>query len=225
MNSPRAGHRCRNGVSVRAAARAAVLARISAIAATLAVVFGALFWNARSELTKPRLIADEQVLLPDGRRGGDDDGFVKLTADGDSFLLAASLINEPAFDNYRIEILDPSANPPTIVWSSKPAPRLPDDSVTILVSRTFFRPGKYKLVLYGVNGTREERLSTSRCGFRNGRAWGVGCGVWGVGAHVQRHVFSDTQLPTPHSPLPTPTPTNTPPPTPHSPKCHPHFVC
>ena len=132
----------------------------SAIAATLAVVFGALFWNARSELTKPRLIADQQVLLPDGRRGGDDDGFVKLTAEGETFVLAASLINEPAFDTYRLEILDPTANPPTTVWSSKPAPRLPDDSVTILVSRTFFRPGKYKLVLYGVSGTREERLSS-----------------------------------------------------------------
>src|SRR6266540_3152077 len=40
-----------------------------AIAAALAVALGALLWRAEWKLAQPRVVSDEQVLLPDGQRG------------------------------------------------------------------------------------------------------------------------------------------------------------
>jgi len=128
------------------------------IAAALAVVFGTLFWQARSELTKPRIPLDQQVLLPDDQRGAGAVGTV-LAAQGETFLLIVPMINEPEFNNYRLEIVDVLANPPRRRWSSEPMPRRANDSFPILVSRKFLTPGKYQVVLYGVSGARQEQLS------------------------------------------------------------------
>ncbi|HEX2121291.1 MAG TPA: hypothetical protein VHL59_06585, partial [Thermoanaerobaculia bacterium] len=55
--------------------------RISAaLAAMLALVFGALLWQARLRVSEPRVVWEEQMLFPDdGRRGGGTDA-ATLTA-------------------------------------------------------------------------------------------------------------------------------------------------
>jgi hypothetical protein len=126
-----------------------------AIAAALALVFGALFWQAKSELTKPRVLW-EQELYPDGRRGGGETS-TEVTADVESFLLVTG---DSAFEKYRVEIVDAASNVPQTLWKSDPITRRSDGALAIVVHRKLFQPGKYQLVLYGVSGARQEPLST-----------------------------------------------------------------
>ena len=132
----------------------------SAIAATLAIAFGALLWQARSDLREPRVAAEDQVLLPDGRRGGGDELPV-LSAVGESYLLVASVVNQPYHGEYRIVISRIDGDEPRPLWRSGPLHRTQSDSFAVFVPRAFFaRPGKYQLILYGAGGAGEEPLAT-----------------------------------------------------------------
>jgi hypothetical protein len=129
---------------------------ISAIAATLAIVFGALFLQQRAELMRPRVAWDQQDLRPDGSRGFNDNA-VTLQAQGESFLLVLRPPATPVFDSYRLEIV--SSNPERSLWKSEKLPWRVDD-IPILVRRSFFKPGKYQVILYGESGGQEERVNT-----------------------------------------------------------------
>lgn len=137
----------------------------TALAAALALLFGALFWHAESnarrlanELSTPR-VSDFELLMPDGQRGPGE-ASATLTAQGESFLLGVPLINEPNFDTYRLEIADTAATAPRTLWSSGPLHRGANDTFAILVPRAFLPPGKYAVVLHGVSGARDERLTS-----------------------------------------------------------------
>src|SRR4051812_49924113 len=65
----------------------------SAIAATLVLVLGAMLWRAQTELKNPHLLV-QQVLLPDGQRGGGDVA-TAVTAQGE-FLLLAPYVRDSA---------------------------------------------------------------------------------------------------------------------------------
>ena len=129
----------------------------AAIAAALAVVFGALLWRAQSPPDDPRLgVWQEQMLEPEGHRGGT--AFVPtLSTNADVFLLALTLLDERQFPGYRVEIVAEGGTRP--VWSS-PATRPEDDTFTVIVPRTFLRPGTYNAVIHGVDGARSESLAT-----------------------------------------------------------------
>ena len=145
----------------------------TALAAALALVFAGLYWQAESkarrlenELTQPRVAFDEQVLLPDGARGGSETAAL-LTAQGESVLLVVPLINQPQFGDYRLDILDGTvagtvAGTNEVLWRSGSLHRRSDDSFAILVPRAFLKPGKYQLVLYGIRdaGAPQEQLAT-----------------------------------------------------------------
>jgi hypothetical protein len=128
----------------------------TAIAASVAVVFGLLLWQAGVRRLEPRVVGEQQVLFPDGRRGTGIDA-VALAAGGDSVLLIARLIGQRDFDRYRIAIVD--ANSGGQLWASD-APPPEGDSFVLLVPRRFLKPGLYRLVIYGVIGKSEERLAT-----------------------------------------------------------------
>jgi hypothetical protein len=127
---------------------------ISAIAATLAIVVGALFLQERAERMRPRVAWDQQDLRPDGSRGLDDNA-VTLQAQGESFLLVLRPSPTPVFDSYRLEIVSPERS----LWKSEKLPWRADD-IPILVHRSFFKSGRYQVVLYGESGGREEKVST-----------------------------------------------------------------
>jgi hypothetical protein len=128
---------------------------VSAIAATLAIVFGALFWQERAERMRPR-VEDQQDLRQDGSRGIDDNA-VTLQAQGESFLLVLRPPPTAVYDSYRLEIVSPT--PERSLWTSEKLPWRADD-IPILVHRSFFKSGKYQVVLYGESAGREERVST-----------------------------------------------------------------
>lgn len=137
-----------------------------AIAAALLLAIGGLLaqgvWNARrlaAELAKPRVAAQEVLLLADGQRGGPT-AWPPLPDEGDSVLLVAPIINQPSFPTYRLEILDRTGDEPRTLWSSTALRRRSNDTFAILVPRAFLKPGKHQVVLYGIDGTREEQLAT-----------------------------------------------------------------
>ena len=128
---------------------------LTAIAATLAVVFGGLLWQAKLELRQPRALTP-QLLMSDHRRGPAG-AATTLTAGGDAYLMSAALNDHQPFEAYRFELVD-SAN--RLVWSSGAVQPSDDDTFAVLVPRAFLVPGTYKLNLYGVNGERRENLES-----------------------------------------------------------------
>jgi hypothetical protein len=128
-----------------------------AIAAALAVVFGTLLWNARTELKKPQALSEQVDLYPDGQRGIGGQANT-LTSNGESYLLVPALGTELGVDKLRAEIT--ALNPPQTVWSSKPVPYTRDNSFVILVPRDSLKPGTYRLVVYGITGERQEPLDS-----------------------------------------------------------------
>jgi hypothetical protein len=134
----------------------------AAIAAAVAITFGALLWqsagNARRltrQLTEPR-VAGYQLLLPDGQRG--PGGVPTLTPVGDSYLVATPILGAAPFDTYRLEIVDLASN--RSVWRRDGLPRPDSDTFAILIPRDTFHPGMFQVVLYGVNGKLAEKLAT-----------------------------------------------------------------
>lgn len=129
----------------------------TAIAAMLAIVFGALLFRAQSALHEPAIASDEQELMPDGRRGSEDRG-TTLSGPGDVYVLSLRLMDQRPFDHYLVELREVGASRPK--WTSGPLQRTGDDRFRVIVRRAVFKPGKYRLVLYGVDGTRRESLNT-----------------------------------------------------------------
>lgn len=133
-----------------------------AVAAALAIVFGALFWRAQNQLNeerlRPRVAWDQQVLLPDGQRGPGSEAAATLTAQGESFLLVVPIVKSSSFGNYRLKIVedDPSQRS---LWSSPSMPRGDSEAFAILVPRDFLKPGRVQIILYGVSGERQEGLA------------------------------------------------------------------
>jgi hypothetical protein len=129
-----------------------------AIAAAVAVVFGALLWRAEMQLKQPQAVSELQDLYPDTQRGlGGQPN--TLTTNGESYLLVPSLPADLAVDKLRAEIID-VANRSRTIWSSKAMRRTPDGSFVILVPRDSLKSGTYRLVVYGITGERQEPLSS-----------------------------------------------------------------
>src|SRR5205085_5531912 len=77
---------------------------LTAVAAALAVILGALLWQAKMELRRPRALP-QQILLPDTRRGGGD-GATTVISSGDASLLTPTLVGDQRFEAYRFDLID-----------------------------------------------------------------------------------------------------------------------
>lgn len=136
-----------------------------ALAAALVVVFAGLFWQAQTkaqrlarELAQPRGW-ETQMLLPDGQRGGGEQSTV-LTAKGEGVVLVIPLFNASRFAGFRVEMIDEIADPPRTPWRSSVIRAGNDETISILVPRAYLKPGKYRIVVFGIDGAREERLDS-----------------------------------------------------------------
>ena len=134
----------------------------TAVAAVLAIVFAGLYWQAESkarrlgrELASPQLAPAEQILLPDGSRG--PDGATTVSATGDSLVLVATLINEARYPSYRLEIRDAGAKP---LWSRSGLQPRENDTFAIVVPHAFLPPGRYQVVVHGLEGGRETQVAS-----------------------------------------------------------------
>jgi hypothetical protein len=130
----------------------------AAVAAALAIAFGALLWRAQSQLDGPRVLSGQpQVLQPEGHRRGGGEA-VKTFPRNTELLLVVSLQIEQEFPLYRLEIAS-AADPSRPIWrdsSAKPQ----DGAFLVTISRKFLASGTYRLTVYGINGAREEQLDT-----------------------------------------------------------------
>jgi hypothetical protein len=123
-----------------------------ALAASLILVFGGLFIETKLDLRQPRVLAT-QILWPDGRRGAEH--ATVLTAQGERVLLIMST-GAAGFERYRVEISDGNE----VRWKSAILEPPNEDSLSIEVSRGFLKAGRYRIVVYGIDGTAESRLDT-----------------------------------------------------------------
>ena len=122
----------------------------TALAAAVALVFGALLWRAGVR-REPRVLAEAYVLSADGQRGGSSRP-VTVNATGEPVVLSVPLYD--GFARHRLELVD-DAN--RVLWRSGVLARPLDDAFRI---ETSLDRGMYKVVLYGVEGTREQRVGT-----------------------------------------------------------------
>ncbi|MBV9494120.1 MAG: hypothetical protein JOZ54_07735 [Acidobacteria bacterium] len=129
------------------------------IAAMLVAAFGGLIGETyflHLARTVPRVPATSILLMPEGSRGPAV-SMPETTTGGDSTLLVAPLVGGREFTGYRMELQDEEGK---TRWKSAPLQLRDDDSFSILLPRAFLRPGKYKVLLYGLDGAHEEQLAT-----------------------------------------------------------------
>jgi hypothetical protein len=128
----------------------------AALAAVLVLAVSGLLLQAQAvkrlqvEQREPHVMGD-QWLRPDGTRGGP---VAPLSMEGDSFLLRGVLPRE-FYPQYRFEIVAKDARP---IWTATVGPI--KDEFSLIVPHAFLAPGEYQVVLYGLRGSREERLSS-----------------------------------------------------------------
>jgi hypothetical protein len=128
---------------------------VSAIAAALAVLFGAMLWQKHNDLLQPRVLPEAHLLTPDGRRGGEPQHYA-LTPHGDSVLLVVSIIGPADYDTYRLELLRGDQR----IWSSEAMPATASNSFDLVVPSALLAPGTYAVVAYGVRGSAQAQVAT-----------------------------------------------------------------
>jgi hypothetical protein len=133
----------------------------AALAAALLLTATSALWQARTNadlqraLDEPRVPADMQLLRPDGSRGGEEG--VTLSMRGESVLLALPVPDDGRYSRYRLALLAPDQERP--VWRSALLRRTDGEPFELFVRRAWFTSGAYHVIVYGEEGTRQERLA------------------------------------------------------------------
>jgi len=139
---------------IRPAAPSSTFWRSLAIAATIAaVILGAMLFRSIRAGREPIFLPEAQLMYPSGGRG--PEGIPQIQPGDDDFVLQLSLISQPAFPDYRVTILDASAR---ILWTGRGMHRRSDDTFAMRVSRAWLPPGKYRVVVDGLDGARTQEL-------------------------------------------------------------------
>src|SRR5689334_5642176 len=97
----------------------------ASLAAALAIAFGGLLWQARHDLVRPHVIGDEQLLEPDGQRGGGE-AALTVSPHTDWCLLTVPIIGAGGYEDYRLDILAPGGAKPA--WRSGVLSRQSNDA-------------------------------------------------------------------------------------------------
>lgn len=129
---------------------------VAVAAAAVALVFGFMLWRNQQEVTDPRVSWKAVTLMPDGARGIEQPIVLEPETD---YLLAPAILDQQRFPEYRVELVNVTTQPHRIVWSGT-RERRDDDTFVVDVQRDFLRRGRYQLLVYGVEGSRRERLAS-----------------------------------------------------------------
>jgi hypothetical protein len=158
-------HRIHDSSNASAARVFQFPSRWTALAAAVALVFAGLFWQAESkarrlagELHDPRAL-ESQMLLPDGRRGEEQQS-TPLIAKGDHVVLKLALFDASRFETYRVEMRDENASSSRLPWRSAAIGAADDETLSINVSRAYLKPGRYRIMVYGIEGVSEKPLDS-----------------------------------------------------------------
>lgn len=128
---------------------------VAAIAAAVALLFGFLLWKNNRNVTDPRVSWKAVTLMPDGSRGVEQP--IILEPDTD-YLLAPAILDQRQFAEYRVDLVHTGAKPERVVWSGT-RERREDDTFVVDVQRSYLKPGRYQLVVYGIQEKRDEELA------------------------------------------------------------------
>jgi hypothetical protein len=132
---------------------------LTAIAAALAAVFGAMLWQARLEALRPHVLPEAAVLTPDGRRGGSEPPQAAITPIGDSVLFVVSLIGPTDYETYRLELVSSQSH--KRLWSSEPLRTTgSSNSFNVEIPSRALPAGTYQLIAYGLRGNAQEQVAT-----------------------------------------------------------------
>ena len=126
-----------------------------AVAAMLALVFGGLLVQARRELARPYVAPEAQDLLPDGRRGGGGESLERVAAADEPFQVRISIADQPEFPAYRLDVVSLADQR---VRASESLARTDSETFSVVMRRGL-PAGRYAIVLYGVDGPREQSLN------------------------------------------------------------------
>jgi hypothetical protein len=129
----------------------------AAIAAAVAIVFGAMLWQSRTELLRPHVLPEAAILTPDGRRGLAEQPLA-ITPTGDSVLFVVSLIGPTDYETYRLELVRGESH--TSVWSSEPLRATNSNSFNIEIPSRALPAGTYQVIAYGLRGNAQEEVAT-----------------------------------------------------------------
>ncbi len=129
----------------------------AAIAATVAIVFGAMLWQTRTELLRPQVLPEAAVLTPDGRRGLAEQPFT-ITPTGDSVLFVVSIVGSTDYETYRLELVSGPSH--KLVWSGDPLRATPSNSFNVDVPSRALPAGTYQMIAYGLRGNAREEVAT-----------------------------------------------------------------
>ena len=106
---------------------------------------------------EPRVVGEEQLLTPDRHRGGGETATI-AAADGEWYVLSVSLIDAQS-SAFRLQIVDVKTG--AVLWRSSTLRRRENDTFTIQVPRSLLKAGgKYRVVVYAVEGATEEQLES-----------------------------------------------------------------
>ncbi|HSY50268.1 MAG TPA: hypothetical protein VLC46_15760 [Thermoanaerobaculia bacterium] len=130
---------------------------VAAIAATVAIVFGAMLWHTHTELLRPHVLPEAVILTPDGRRGIAEPAY-PITPTGDSVLFVVSLIGPTDYETYRLELVRSESH--QRVWSSEPLRATNSNSFNVDVPSRALPAGTYQVIAYGLRGNAQEQVAT-----------------------------------------------------------------
>jgi hypothetical protein len=153
-NAFRAGNRAGGGQGARVLQ---FWRGLAAVAAAAAIVFGAMLWQAHTELLRPHVLPEAVGLWPDGRRGLAERP-LSITPTGDSVLLAVSIIGSTDYETYRLELV--RGEPHQRVWSSEPVRATNDRYFNVEIPSRGLPAGTYQVIAYGLRGNAQEEVAT-----------------------------------------------------------------
>jgi hypothetical protein len=133
----------------------------TAIAAALALVFAGLYWQSESALRRvaqPHIGSERQVLMSDGRRGGEPQ-YAPIPSGGDALVLEVPIVGDAQqhYPQYRLELVD--AETKRTVWSSPGETPSVNNTFTIILQRSLLTSSRYTVALYGSDGVHEDRIA------------------------------------------------------------------
>jgi hypothetical protein len=137
----------------------------AAIAATVAIVFGAMLWHTHTELLRPHVLPEAAILTPDGRRGLAEQPQSAITPTGDSVLFVVSLIGPTDYETYRLELVHSESH--QRVWSSEPLRATSSNSFNVEVPSRGLPAGTYQVIAYGLRGNAREQVATYTIAIRS----------------------------------------------------------
>jgi len=132
-----------------------VLAAAAAVI-VLATIGGIVLWLGTRGETRGH---DTRVLYADGHRGGGTQTPIQLSTAVD-YLLKPVFRPERTYREYRLDLIDADATPPRVVWSQGGLHRQPDGSYPVTLSTAKLSPGRYELVLYGIEDNQSTSLAS-----------------------------------------------------------------